>query len=99
MIGKSQLLSVPVAEHAKHTGDISYEFLNGKSFSHKYNDGHSARVSFSSTTFSYSGYIDSYSGNYYIVGNIILCKHGSECFIFVYCDGKLYVTDDMVVFS
>lgn len=98
MIGKSQLLSVPVAEHAKHTGDISPEFLNGKSFSHDYGD-YIAHVSFSSTTFSYSGYRDSYSGNYYIVGNIILCKHGSECFIFVYCDGKLYVTDDMVVFS
>lgn len=98
MIGKSQLLSVPVAEHAKHTGDISYEFLNGKSFSYNYNN-YTALVSFSSTTFSYRGYLDSYSGTYYIVGNIILCKHGSECIIFVYCDGKLYETDDRVVFS
>lgn len=99
MIGKSQLLSVPVAEHAKHTGDISYEFLNGKSFSHNYGD-YSAHVSFSSTTFSYRGYRDSYSGTYYIVGNIILCKAGTKALIFIYCDGKLYYTDDGgIVFS
>lgn len=33
LIGKTQILSVPVAEHANHTGYLSPEKLNGKSYS------------------------------------------------------------------
>lgn len=100
MIGKSQLLSVPVAEHAKHTGDISPEFLNGKSFSHTYANCTSS-VSFSSTSYSITAPCEgiSYQGTYYIVGNIIICKSDINALIFVYCDGKLYGTHDAYVYS
>lgn len=38
MLGKSQLLSVPIAEHAKHTGILSKELLCSKEWKH-YEDG------------------------------------------------------------
>ena len=72
MIGKSQLLSVPVAEYAKYTGQLSHEFLNGKSL--RPIGGPSAyRISFSKDYCTRSwGDDDPDRGKYFIIGNIII---------------------------
>lgn len=75
LIGKSQLLSVPVAEYAKLSGTLTKEILKSKTWKNPrgddsyYCDGRS--ISFSDKTFSVVDSDGSYSGNYYIQGNIV----------------------------
>lgn len=72
MIGKSQLLSVPVAEHANHTGDLSYEFLDGKSIE-PVGGPSNYRISFTKDTCRrYYGDGTPNVGKYYIIGNVII---------------------------
>lgn len=68
MIGKSQLLSVPVAEHAKHTGSLTVEKLSGSWY---HND--------SSISFGTSGRYSRGNGNggtYEIDGNCVITSDG-----------------------
>lgn len=73
LIGKSQLLSVPVAEYAKLSGTLTKEILKSKTWKireeYYFDDGRS--ISFSDKTFSVVDSDGSYSGNYYIQGNIV----------------------------
>ena len=92
MIGKSQLLSVPVAEYAKRTGELTREFLDGKQFR-----GIAGSVSFTRNGFTKNsnGESGSVSGTYEIVGNIIICYYkdnednSDSAYHFVYCNGKI----------
>ena len=78
MIGKSQLLSVPVAEYAKRTGELTREFLNGKKL--KPWGGQSTHyLSFTRETYTRSwGGGDNEQGHYYISGNIIICPYSES---------------------
>ena len=92
MIGKSQLLSVPGAEHAKHTKQLTREYLNGKRFTcgvSKY------YLSFTKDKYrrGYTG--SSESGRYEIIGNVILLfyydQDGDECYEeSIFCNDKIY---------
>ena len=82
LIGRSQLLSVPVAEHAKHTGTLTKEILCGKTW--KYTDSNSvSTISFNSNStgrYSYKGEKGDYSENlhYSIDGNSIAIVYNSN---------------------
>ena len=80
MIGKSQLLSVPVAEHAKHTGELTREFLNGKSFSKE-----GRTISFNKNTCEINDYVCPYE----IDGNVILATYAGMGFVMFYINGKI----------
>ena len=88
MIGKSQLLSVPIAEHAMHTGELSRDFLNGKRL--KPVGGPSSW----SITFSKNRWTRSYNdefpetGAYYIIGNIIVYYSETQYRYIYYVNGK-----------
>ena len=83
MIGKSQLLSVPVAEHAKHTGELTREFLNGKTF-------HSAKGSYTISFTKSTCRINEFSGSYEIVGNILVIVDGGDYEEMIYSHGKMF---------
>lgn len=82
LIGKSQVLTVPVAEYAKKTGVLTKEILCGKTWTHT---GEYGRESFSfsvedtyrcSSTDRY-GKVETVGGSYEIEGNtIFLCPDG-----------------------
>lgn len=87
MIGRTQVLSVPVAEHAKHYGTLTKEILCNSSWTCKSKVG-SKRISFSSSG-SYSWSSGSYSGGgrYQICGNAVVCKESDgEGLICIYSD-------------
>lgn len=73
LIGKSQLLSVPVAEYAKHTGTLTKEILCSKTWIYYYNNGDYKQCTFNEN----GGYtLDDGSsheeqGTYVIDGNIV----------------------------
>lgn len=92
MIGKSQILNVPVAEHAKHTGSLTKEILCSRKWCHFrfYSDG-----SVTNGT--------SLKGRYYIDGNAVAgsipyAEAGAGSFYFVghYIPqtGKVYIAVD-----
>ena len=66
LIGRSQILSVPVAEHAKHTGVLTKELLCSKTWS----------VDGSTLKFDIDGNYnyESYRGTYEIDGNFITAR-------------------------
>ncbi len=70
LIGRSQLLSVPVAEHAKHTGTLTKEILMSKTWD---------RLRFDDTR-AYLYYSDGsgikYRFNYFIEGNFVILYNG-----------------------
>ena len=73
MIGKSQLLSVPVAEHAKHTGELSREFLNGKRLK-PWGGPSNYTLSFTKDKYTRTwGDDNPNTGDYFIIGNTIIC--------------------------
>ena len=80
LIGKSQLLSVPVAEHAKHTGSLSIELLCSKEWKWIDDDGSYSRSYQFNNNSKYifqcmldGSYISEY-GEYEIVGNMVMLK-------------------------
>lgn len=74
MIGRTQVLSVPIAEHAKHSGSLTKEILCNRSWTCKSRVG-SKRISFSSSgSYSWSSGNYSGSGRYQICGNAVVCK-------------------------
>ena len=92
MIGKSQLLSVPIAMHAKHTKQLTREYLNGKRFTCDVNQYY---LSFTKDRYrrGYTG--SSESGRYEIIGNVILLfnydQDGDERYNeSIFCNDKIY---------
>lgn len=105
MIGKSQLLSVPVAEYAKNTGELTREFLNGKRLK-PWGGPSEYTLSFTKETFTRSWGDESPDrGKYHIFGNIIICPttssysdesgtHTEHSFkIVYYADGRFFSED------
>ena len=99
MIGKSQLLSVPVAEHAKHTGELTREFLNGKRL--KPVGGPSSwSISFTKDkcTRDYNDEAPNI-GAYYIIGNVIVYHYSdsdeSQYRYIYYVNGK-FCTEEYI---
>jgi len=98
MIGRTQVLSVPVAEYAKQTGTLTKEILCSKSWTKKY-DRNTFSVTFSkSGTFTYTfdvvgdqfSHHESYSGSYSIDGNTVACVASDNLagFVFIYIPQK-----------
>lgn len=83
LLGKSQILNVPVAEHAKHWGTLTKEILMSKTWSctvyGSANVYYSCKYTFNESSYVYE-YIDSYGKNdtstgiYYIYGDIVWCE-------------------------
>ena len=100
MIGRTQILSVPVAEHAKHSGKLTKEILCNVSWTCKSIAG-SKRISFSSSG-SYSWSSGNYSGGgrYQICGNAVVCKesdgHGLICIYSDELDGLAVAGDNVM---
>ena len=99
MIGKSQLLSVPVAEHAKHTGELTRDFLNGKRL--KPVGGPSSwSISFTKDkcTRDYNDEAPNI-GAYYIIGNVIVYHYSdsdeSQYRYIYYVNGK-FCTEEYI---
>lgn len=88
LIGKSQLLSVPVAEHAKHTGQLSIDLLCSKEwiwrwrnkenengyFSYKFNNNGTCVYSKGNSM----GFFMSYTESFFIDGNDLIIYSSSH---------------------
>ncbi len=98
MIGKSQLLSVPVAEHAKHTGELSHEFLNGKKWSSSFTE---RTYAFTDNTCTETSSERSQIWRYYIQGNMIALVDGKDAFVLMYIPeiDAIIHTDDGYVYK
>ena len=86
-LGKTQILTVPVAEHAKHTGSLTAKKLVGKwSWS---GEDYTKSITFNSSG-SYTLSIDNQTirGTYEIDGNLVITS-GSDCFYYSPKTGKL----------
>lgn len=95
LLGKSQILNVPVAEHAKHWGTLTKEILMSKTWSYTvYNDSGGVEFLYK-LTFNESSYVkerfyygmsevdkDTVTGIYYICGDIVLCENDKEIFYY-----------------
>ncbi|MDE6017990.1 MAG: hypothetical protein K2G85_04155 [Muribaculaceae bacterium] len=82
LIGKSQLLSVPVAEYAKHTGSLTIELLCSKEWKHIDDDGSYSR----SYQFNKNGKYfrsDSLNGEYDVVGDKVILKRDGDGWVSV----------------
>ena len=86
-LGKTQILTVPVAEHAKHTGELTAKKLAGTwSWS---GEDYTISITFNSSG-SYTRGIDNQTirGTYEIDGNLVITS-GSDCFYYSPKTGKL----------
>lgn len=87
-ISKTQILSVPIAEHAKHTGTLTKEILKGKTWYCKANKSYFLKFSDSNASHYYShSSDDKSSGPYFIYGNTVIMyndKDGDVDMVFVY---------------
>ncbi len=93
LIGRSQILNVPVAEYAKQTGVLTKEILKSKTW---YQYGYKGRYyTFSDDTVTFHE-IDDYGHNswkykYQIDGNnVFMIKSVSIFELFIYSDNKLF---------
>ena len=93
LIGRSQILNVPVAEYAKQTGVLTKEILKSKTW---YQNGYKDRYyTFSDDTVTFHE-IDDYEHNswkhkYQIDGNNVFMIESVSIFeIFIYSDNKLF---------
>lgn len=94
LLGKSQVLTVPVAEYAKHTGSLTTKILCSKTWSHQ-----DQSISFgSNNSFSWSSGNQSHSGTYNISGNIVALEYsdesGSDSLILAYIASKRMLVGD-----
>lgn len=92
-IGKTQVLNVPIAEHAKHWGTLTKEILTSKQWgSYTFRPDGSASL-----------HADDYTGSYryYIVGNFVVLvnDNGNGGCIFAYVPEKNVLVDDSHVFK
>lgn len=82
LLGRSQILSVPVAEHAKHTGTLTKEILMRKTWAGKGSNGQDFSIKFSEQKMTLVEYYVSsnstYTGVYYIVGNSVIIPELNE---------------------
>lgn len=90
LVGRSQILSVPVAEHAKHYGVLTSEILQSKTWEFR-TDYTSSSLSFGESTMTqtYTEYGSgtmtiTYSGSFYIDGNTILAILNGRGYVFNY---------------
>ena len=93
LIGRSQILNVPVAEYAKQTGVLTKEILKSKTW---YQDGYKDRYyTFSDDTVTFheiseDGHL-SWKYKYQIDGNnVFMIKSVSIFELFIYSDNKLF---------
>ncbi len=93
LIGRSQILNVPVAEYAKQTGVLTKEILKSKTW---YQNGYKDRYyTFSDDTVTFHE-IDDYEHNswkhkYQIDGNNVFMIESVSIFeLFIYSDNKLF---------
>lgn len=90
-IGKTQVLNVPVAEHAKHWGTLTKEILTSKSWSGT-DHGIACTYNFSSNgTGTYGSHYpatgdpcDHFSFRYYIVGNSVVLVNDVGSYVLIY---------------
>ncbi len=78
-IGKSQILNIPVAEHAKHWGTLTKEMLTSKTWSQKHSYGGRTTITFSQNSYTVidvdeDGRSYSESGTYCIENNSVFLK-------------------------
>lgn len=72
LIGRTQVLSVPVAEYAKQTGALTKNILCGRTWDGVGSDGATISISFSSNgRFTYNGLNKTISGHYGLCGNTV----------------------------
>ncbi len=96
-LGKTQVLTVPVAEHAKHTGSLTVEKLVGE-WTCNTKTNITVKITFSSTG-SYtevyadpiSGYVETTKGTYVIDGNLVATS-GASFYYYLPKSGQLYST-------
>ena len=96
-LGKTQILTVPVAEHAKHTGSLTVEKLVGE-WTCNTKTNITVKITFSSTG-SYtevyadpiSGYVETTKGTYVIDGNLVATS-GASFYYYLPKSGQLYST-------
>ena len=97
MIGRTQVLSVPVAEYAKQTGTLTKEILCSKAWTKKYayntysfSFSPSGSYSYSMSVTGQNPYSDSGSGTYSINGNTVACVASDNLtgMIFIYIPQK-----------
>ena len=96
-LGKTQILTVPVAEHAKHTGSLTVEKLVGE-WTCNTKTNITVKITFSSTG-SYtevyadpiSGYVETTKGTYVIDGNLVATS-GASFYYYSPKSGRLYCT-------
>jgi hypothetical protein len=104
-IGRTQILSVPVAEHAKHYGVITPRHLASKTWHGEYYGDDNATLTFTksgSARIKYSstdnfGRIETYTNNYkyYIEGNTVaLCGEYCQTVLYIPEIDKLLLRDD-----
>lgn len=75
--GKTRMLSLPIAEFAKHSGTLSREHLNGKSF---------GSISFTKDVCKTSVG----SGPYEVCDDTVTVYAGGKCYIIFYADNKMF---------
>lgn len=94
-LGKTQILTVPVAEHAKHTGELTAKKLAGKWHS---GDETLTFNSFGTYTEGYMGEVID-RGNYEIYGNlVIMSDSGTGSYYYSPKSGKLIYLYDGTIF-
>ena len=81
-LGKTQILTVPVAEHAKHTGVLTKKKLKRTWSCH--HEEYTETYAFTETTCVQSGWNNSQTWRYYIQGNIIVLIDGKDSDFLIY---------------
>ena len=96
-LGKTQILTVPVAEHAKHTGELTAKKLAGEWTCNTETDI-TVKITFSSTgsytevcTHPNSDYVETTKGTYVIDGNLVATS-GASFYYYSPKSGRLYCT-------
>ena len=96
-LGKTQILTVPVAEYAKRTGQLTAKKLAGEWTCNTETDI-TVKITFSSTgsytevrTYSISGYVETTKGTYVIDGNLVATS-GASFYYYLPKSGQLYST-------
>ena len=97
MIGRTQVLSVPVAEYAKQTGTLTKEILCSRNWTSKsayssttikFSNDNSFTLHCTTSTPSipttYGTSTDTYSGTYSISGDMVTCVDDSQGWVFTY---------------
>ena len=97
LIGRSQILNVPVAEYAKQTGVLTKEILKSKAWHGPYGDSYK----FNNSTVTYLSDVDAQKDrySYFIYGNIVVIHDLKDCFQFIYNSGSLYESGDGYVYK